>query len=181
MIFHFKSLQANLRDGKGGIFMVRSRRHLAPSYATEQVSRLQARRARNSLVPLRRSSASWMPARMGRLSAGVERRHPVTIRKASLMAKSMRRVWVCEHCGTRQDRSTLLLNTRAKLAVRNVVVRAPQPEPASGLKSATRDVNFLRSNSRCRLSNGQGRREVVAPPSLDVGAPNIQYIAFNTY
>jgi len=30
-----------------------------------------------------------MPARMGRLSAGVGRRHPVTIRKASLMAGSV--------------------------------------------------------------------------------------------
>ena len=39
-------------------------------------------------APLRRSSAGWMPARVGRLSAGVGRRHPVTIRKASLMAGS---------------------------------------------------------------------------------------------
>ena len=42
--------------------------------------------------PLRRSSAGWMPARIPRLSAGVERRHPDTIRKASLMAGSMRQV-----------------------------------------------------------------------------------------
>jgi len=42
------------------------------------------RRARDSLAPLRRSSAVWMPARMGRLSAGGGRRHPITIRKASL-------------------------------------------------------------------------------------------------
>jgi len=51
-----------------------------------------ARRAKDSVAPMRRSSAGWMPARMGRLSAGVGRRHPVTIRKASLMAGSMRRV-----------------------------------------------------------------------------------------
>jgi len=51
-----------------------------------------ARRARDSVPPLRRSSAGWIPARIGRLSAGVGRRHPVTIRKASLMAGSMRRV-----------------------------------------------------------------------------------------
>ena len=50
------------------------------------------RRARDSVAPLRRSSAGWMPARVGRLSAGLGRRHPVTIRKASLMAGSMRRV-----------------------------------------------------------------------------------------
>ena len=51
-----------------------------------------ARRHRDSATPLRRSSASWMPARIGRLSAGVGRRHPVTIRKASLMLGSIRRV-----------------------------------------------------------------------------------------
>ena len=42
-------------------------------------------RARDSVAPLRQSSASWMPVRVGRLSAGVGRRHPVTSRKASLM------------------------------------------------------------------------------------------------
>jgi len=45
-----------------------------------------------SVAPLRQSSAGWMPVRIGRLTAGVGRRHPVTIRKASLMAGSMRRV-----------------------------------------------------------------------------------------
>ena len=50
------------------------------------MSRSMARRARDSVAPLRRSSAGWMPARIGRLFAGVGRRHPVTIRKASLVA-----------------------------------------------------------------------------------------------
>ena len=36
------------------------------------------------------------------------------------------------------------------MVVRNVVAPAPQPEPASRLRSATRDVSFLRSDSRCR-------------------------------
>ena len=36
------------------------------------------------------------------------------------------------------------------MAMRNVVAPAPQPEPPSRLKSATHDVNFLRSDSRCR-------------------------------
>ena len=36
------------------------------------------------------------------------------------------------------------------MAVRSVVAPAPQPEPVSRLRSATRDVSFLRSNSRCR-------------------------------
>jgi len=47
---------------------------------------------RDSVAPLRRSSAGWMPVRIGRLSAGVGRRHPVTIRKALLMVGSIR--WV---------------------------------------------------------------------------------------
>jgi len=38
--------------------------------------------ARDSVAPLRRSSAGWMPARIGRLSAGVGHKQPVTIRKA---------------------------------------------------------------------------------------------------
>jgi len=46
-----------------------------------------ARRARDSVAPLRRSSAGWMPARTGRLSVGGGRRYPVTIRKASLTAQ----------------------------------------------------------------------------------------------
>jgi len=36
------------------------------------------------------------------------------------------------------------------VAVRRVVAEAPQPEPASHLRSATRDVSFLQSASRCR-------------------------------
>ena len=36
------------------------------------------------------------------------------------------------------------------MAVRNVVAPAPRPEPESHLKSGTRDVNFLQSDSRCR-------------------------------
>jgi len=51
-----------------------------------------ALRARDSVAPERRSSAGSMPTRIGRLSAGVGRRHPITIRKASLMAGSIRRV-----------------------------------------------------------------------------------------
>jgi len=48
-----------------------------------------------------------MPARIGRLSAGVGYRHPVTIRKASLMARS---IGGHEDCGPRQKRSTVRLN-----------------------------------------------------------------------
>ena len=56
-----------------------------------------ARRARDNVAPLRRSSAGWMPARMGRLSDGVGRRHPVAIGKASLMAGSIRLVRALWH------------------------------------------------------------------------------------
>ena len=56
-----------------------------------------ARRARDSVAPLRRSSARWMPARIGRLSTGVGRRQLVAISKASLMAGSMNRVSVLRH------------------------------------------------------------------------------------
>jgi len=47
------------------------------------------------------------------------------------------------------ERSTVLCGSM-DLGVRRVVAPAPQPEPASCLRSATRDVNFLRSISRSR-------------------------------
>jgi len=107
-----------------------------------------AQRPRDSVAPLRRSSACWMPARIGRLSAGVGRMHPVTIRKASLMVGSMRRVWTLQQQTGAQYFAVEW--TRATVAARNVVARASQPEPASRLRSATSDVSFLRSDSRCR-------------------------------
>jgi len=52
-------------------------------------------------------------------------------------------VWVDEvgmsHCGT-----------KTRVAIHRVVAPAPQPEPTSRLRSMTRDVSFLRSDSRCR-------------------------------
>jgi len=51
-----------------------------------------ARHARYSVVPQRRNSAVRMLAGIGNLSAGVGRSHPVAIRKASLMAMSIRRI-----------------------------------------------------------------------------------------
>ena len=106
-----------------------------------------ARCARESVAPLRWSSTGWMPATI-RLSTGVGRRHPVTIRKASLMARSMRRVWALRHQTGAQYSAVEW--TRVRVAVRRVVAPTPQPEPASRVKSATLDVNFLRSDSRCR-------------------------------
>ena len=107
-----------------------------------------ARRPRDGVALLGRNSAGWMPVGIGRLSAGVGRRRPVTIRNASLMAGSMRRVWALRH-HTGAWYSAVEW-TKAKVAVRHVVAIAPQPEPASRLRSATRDVNFLRNDSRCR-------------------------------
>ena len=101
-----------------------------------------------SVASLRRSSAGWMPARIGRLSAGVARRHPVTIRKASLMVGSIKRVWALRHQTGAQYSAVEWI--RARVTVRNVVAPAPHPEPASRLRSTTRDVSFLRSDSRCR-------------------------------
>jgi len=51
-----------------------------------------ARHASNNVALLQHSSAWWMSARIGRLSAGVGRRNPVTILRASL-----RQVWTLQH------------------------------------------------------------------------------------
>ena len=48
--------------------------------------------AKESVASWRQSSAGWMPERTGRLSVEVGRRHPVTVRKASLRTLSMKRV-----------------------------------------------------------------------------------------
>jgi len=103
-----------------------------------------ASRAGDSVTLMRRSSAGWMPARMGRLHAGVGRRHPVTIRKASLMAGSISRVSALRHQTGAQYSAVEC--TRARVVVRRVVAEAPQPEPARRLRNATRDVSFLRSD-----------------------------------
>ena len=52
----------------------------------------ELRLAKESIAPWRRSSPGWMLQRTGRLSVGVGRRHPVTMRNASLRMLSMRRV-----------------------------------------------------------------------------------------
>jgi len=77
-----------------------------------------------------------MSARIGSLSAGVGRTHSVTIRKASLLVGSIRRVLKLRNQTGAQYSAVEC--TRAKVAVRNVVAPAPQPEPASRLKSARR-------------------------------------------
>jgi len=98
-----------------------------------------ARRDRGRVAPLRRSSSGWMSGRTGRLSVGVGRRHPVTNGKASLMAGSIGRVW--EH--QRGAQYYAVQWTRARVAIHSVDAPAPQPEPASRLRSVMRDVSFL--------------------------------------
>jgi len=81
--------------GKNGCLDLRRRAAAPDGRVSAEWSRcpgFMARRPRDGVAPLRQSLAGWMPARIGRLSAGAGRRHPVTIRKASLMAGSMRRV-----------------------------------------------------------------------------------------
>ena len=94
--------------------------------------------ARDSVAPLQRSSAGWMRARAGRLSAGEGRRHPVTIRKAGLI----RWVWALRH--QTEAHYSAVECTKARVAIRGVVALA------SHLRSATRDVSLLRSDSRCQ-------------------------------
>jgi len=105
-------------------------------------------RAGDCVAPLWRSSAGWMPVRIGRLSAGVGRRHPVTICKASLMAASMRHIWALRHQTGAQYSAVKC--TRARVALHNFVAPVPQLEPASRLRSMTRDVSFLWSDLRCQ-------------------------------
>ena len=107
-----------------------------------------ARRARDSVSPLRRSSAVWMLARIGRLSTGVGRRHPVTIRKASLLPESMR--WLCTQRHPARAQCSAVEWTRATVSVRNVVAPEPHPELANRLTCAMRDINLFRRDSRCQ-------------------------------
>jgi len=120
-----------------------------------------------------------MPARIGRLSAVVGRRHLVTIRKASLMPGSIRQVWALRQQTGAQYSAVEC--TRARVAVCKIVAPAPQPEPASRLRSAIRDVNSVRSDSRYRryesdLSN-------VTPRHLgseQKGRVSLLYLAFSS-
>ena len=135
---HFKWWSRSLKFGF---------RFHSPSLLSKRVVQIMRRssvfnrlnRLEPELINLGRSSAGWMPARIGRLSAGLGRRHPVTIRKASLMVGSMRRVWALRHQTGAQY--SVVEWTRDRVGFRNVVA----PEQTSHLKSATRDVKFLRS------------------------------------
>ena len=71
-----------------------------------------ARFAKESVGPNRWSSVGWMPARTGKSSVDVGRKHPVTIIKASSRILSMRRACELRHqtgavlsCGVDQGKS----------------------------------------------------------------------------
>jgi len=117
-----------------------------------------ARRARDNAAPLLRSSAGWMPARMGRLSAGVGRRHPVTIRNASLMTGKWGR---CEHYGTRQERSTLRFN-RLRLRWLFAVLFPQHPSQSQQATSRVRRV----MSAFCKVTRGVGDTWVSCPTLL---------------
>ena len=80
--------------------------------------------ARGSAAPLQRSPVDWMPARIGKLSVGVGHRHPVTNRKASLMTRSMRRVWALRHQTGAQYSAVEW--SRSRVTIRSVFAAAPQ-------------------------------------------------------
>ena len=101
---------------------------------------------KESVAPWRRSSSGWMRVRTGRLSVGVGRKHPVTMRKASLRTLSMRRVCELRHQAGAQY--SAVEKIRNKAAVCNVLAPAPHPEPASRLSSERRLDSFLRSALR---------------------------------
>ena len=81
-----------------------------------------------------------MPAKMGRLSNGVECRRPVTMRSASLIAISMMRVCTLQHQTGAQY--SAIEYTRAKAVVQRTASLAPYPDSASQLIRVTREVNF---------------------------------------
>jgi len=68
-----------------------------------------------------------MPARIGRLSAGVRSRDPVTVHKASLMTGSVRRVRALRQQKGAHYSAVEWTGTVFCMRNRNVVVPAPQP------------------------------------------------------
>ena len=90
-----RKLMSCCAAGTNGYLDLRRRASPLDGWLSAEWSRYpgsMARRPRDNVAPLLRSSAGRMPARIGRLSADAGRRHPVTILKASLMAGILRRV-----------------------------------------------------------------------------------------
>jgi len=97
-------------------------------------------RARESLGPLRQNSAGWISARIGRLSAGVG--------------------GGCEHCDTRQERSTLLLN---RPGIWWLFATLLLQHPSQSQHAASRAQGVM---STCEVSRGVGDTWVSCPTLL---------------
>ena len=93
--------------------------------------------------------AGAIPARTGSRTIGVGFRHPVMIRRALLIATST--IFVCGlllHTGAQYSAAE---KTRALVDTRSVLAVAPQVVPARRRISATLDIVFARTSSRCCL------------------------------
>ena len=98
------------------------------------------------MAHLWQSSVGRIPANTNNLPVGVDCSHPVTMCKASLIGLLMSQVWGLQH--QTGEQYSAVLCSRARVAVHNVVVPAPQANSASFLKSPMHVVNFLYSASR---------------------------------
>ena len=87
-----------------------------------------------------------MPARIGKSSVGVGRKHPATMRKVSLRMLSKRRVCVLRYQTGVQY--SAVEETKERAEMRNVLASASHPDPVSRLNSATRVESFLRKALR---------------------------------
>ena len=111
-------------DTLNGCLDLRCRAFPIDGHVISQSSRCpdcMARLARDGVAPLQRNAAGWMPTGIGRLSAGVGRRQPVTVCKAYLLTCSMKRVWALPQQAGAQY-SAVEWN-KAEVAVYNVVAR----------------------------------------------------------
>jgi len=77
MLLLSEKLMSCCSAGTNGCLDLRRRAAAPDERVSTEWSRCPGSMARSpSVAPLRRSSAGWIPARIGRLSAGVGRRHP---------------------------------------------------------------------------------------------------------
>ena len=107
-----------------------------------------ARRARDSVTPLWRSSAGWMLVENGKVVHWCRVQASSHNLQGVVDGGLIKRVWALWHQTGAQYSAVEC--TSARVAVRNFAAPAPQLEPTSHLRSATCDVSFLRNNSRCR-------------------------------
>jgi len=93
------------------------------------------------------SNTGKRPARIGWLTASVGRRHPVTVRKASFITRSMRRMWALRHQTGAQYSAVEW--TRAKVAVATLLPqqRSPSQQATSRVR---RVMSALCEATRCR-------------------------------